>query len=122
MEADAGVISMSPTCYPPWSIDSLLGWLACPWCAGLIYGLQISAIDDCISHSMLHTRAGCTVLMCTMLDTLLIISEQCGLILCTGLMMVVDARLGYVDQDSDSEDHEDQLHVQMIGRLCHSVC
>jgi hypothetical protein len=67
---------------------------------------------------MLHTRAGCTVLMCTMLDTLLIISEQCGLILCTGLMMVVDARLGYVDQDSDSEHHEDELHVQMIGRLC----
>jgi hypothetical protein len=62
----------------------LLSWLACPWCAGLISVVHISAIDDCISHSMLHTRAGCTVLMCTMLDTLLIIYEQCGLILCTG--------------------------------------
>jgi hypothetical protein len=69
----------------------LLSWFACPWRAALISVVRISAIDDCISHSMLHTRTGCTVLMCTMLDTLLIICEQCGLILCTGLMMVVDA-------------------------------
>ena len=63
--------------------------------------------------------------MCTMLDTLLIICEHCGLMLCTGLMMVVDARLGNVDQDSDSDSiseyHEDKLHVHMIGRLSDSL-
>ena len=58
----------------------------------------------------------------TMIDNLLIICEQCGRMLCTGLMMVVDARLGYVDQImSDSEHHEDQLYVQMIGKA-QAVC
>ena len=41
----------------------LLSWFACSWCAALIYALQISAMDDCISYSMLHTRTLCTVLI-----------------------------------------------------------